>query len=38
MANETGTAHRRTAGLLGLVECGVWESLLAAWTASQSPT
>ena len=38
MANETGIAHRRTAGHLGLAECGVWESLIADRTASQSPT
>lgn len=30
MANETGTAHHRTAGHLGRAECGVRESLLAA--------
>ena len=38
MANETGSAQRRTAGHLGLAECCVWESLLEDWTASQSPT
>ena len=38
MANETGIAHRGTAGHLGLAECRVWESLLENWTASQSPT
>lgn len=27
MANETGTAHRRTAGHPGLAECGVWKGL-----------
>ena len=29
MANETARAQHRTAGHLGRVECGVWESLLA---------
>ena len=28
MANETGGAQHRTAGHLGRVECGVWESLI----------
>ena len=30
MANEMGRAQYRTAGHLGRVECGVWESLIAA--------
>ena len=38
MANETGIAHRGTAGHLGLAECRVPESLIEDWTASQSPT
>ena len=38
MANETGTAHRETAGHLGLAECRVWESLIEDQPASQSPT
>ena len=29
MANETARAQHRTAGHLGRVECGVWESLIA---------
>jgi len=28
MANETGTAHRRTAGHPGHAECCVWKDLL----------
>ena len=38
MANEPGTAHRVTAGHLGLAECRVWESLIGSRTASLAYT
>ena len=35
MANELARVQHRTAGPLGLAECGVWESLLTFWLPVQ---